>query len=328
MSDFNPLVSIVIPVYNGANYLAEAIDSALAQTYTNIEILVINDGSKDIGATRNIALSYGDKIRYFEKENGGVATALNLGIEKMQGEYFSWLSHDDKYFPDKIEKQVSFLSGLIHKEVILYSDLEYIDKDSKFLSQLRFPDYPPENFRPAFIKGGLINGCTLLVPKNCFEHCGVFDSSLRTTQDYDLWFRISEKYDFIHAPDILIQSRLHSNQDSVKLLDTSFLERDILHSHFIKSLSQEEVYRFSKGNTAGYYIKFAYMMEFSMLWRAEKCAIKKAFLNLKKNSTSLTIQNLLKISILLIIMILRKIFIFLFGVELFAKIRNKALSFK
>ncbi|MBO5570669.1 MAG: glycosyltransferase, partial [Clostridia bacterium] len=78
---FLPKVSIVIPVYNGANFLREAIDSALGQTYPNIEILVVNDGSDDGGETESIALSYGNQIRYFRKENGGVATALNFGIE-------------------------------------------------------------------------------------------------------------------------------------------------------------------------------------------------------------------------------------------------------
>ena len=117
----NSKVTIVIPVYNGSNYLAEAIDSALAQTYKNIEILVINDGSNDNGATEKIAKSYGNKIRYFKKENGGVATALNLGIEKMSGEYFSWLSHDDLYYPEKIEKQIKFISNFGHRSVV-YSD--------------------------------------------------------------------------------------------------------------------------------------------------------------------------------------------------------------
>ena len=73
-------VSIIIPVYNGSNYLKEAIESALAQTYDNVEVLVVNDGSNDGGATEQIALSYGERIRYFKKENGGVASALNVGI--------------------------------------------------------------------------------------------------------------------------------------------------------------------------------------------------------------------------------------------------------
>ena len=105
MSAFNSLVSIVIPVYNGSNYLKEAIDSALAQTYSNIEVLVINDGSDDNNATHNIALSYGDKIKYYKKENGGVSSALNLGLTMMRGDYFSWLSHDDIYVEKKLRNK-------------------------------------------------------------------------------------------------------------------------------------------------------------------------------------------------------------------------------
>ena len=110
MSGFNPLVSIIIPVYNGSNYLEESINSALGQTYNEIEVLVINDGSNDNDLTHNIAVSYQKKIRYFRKQNGGVASALNFGISKMEGDYFSWLSHDDIYKPEKIEKQILFIS--------------------------------------------------------------------------------------------------------------------------------------------------------------------------------------------------------------------------
>ena len=83
---YEPLISIVIPVYNGSNFMADAIDSALSQTYKNIEIIVVNDGSTDGGKTEEIALSYGDKIRYYSKENGGVSSAVNLAIQNMKGE--------------------------------------------------------------------------------------------------------------------------------------------------------------------------------------------------------------------------------------------------
>ena len=109
---YQPKISIVIPAYNASNYLAEAIDSALAQTYPNVEIIVVNDGSKDEGATEQIALSYGDKIRYFSKENGGSSSALNMGIANMTGEWFSWLSHDDLYLPNKLERQIEYIHSL------------------------------------------------------------------------------------------------------------------------------------------------------------------------------------------------------------------------
>src|SRR4030065_1713637 len=99
--EFNLKVSIVIPVYNGSNYLRGAIDSALAQTYKNIEVIVVNDGSDDGGKTEAIANSYGDKIRYICKKNGGVSTQLNVGILAAGGEFISWLSNDDGYIPDK-----------------------------------------------------------------------------------------------------------------------------------------------------------------------------------------------------------------------------------
>ena len=138
-----PMVSIVIPVYNGANYVREAIDSALAQTYKNVEVIVVNDGSKDDGATERICLSYGNKIRYIQKENGGVSSALNMGIKNMKGEYFSWLSHDDKYEIDKIEKQISCLNECEDDICVLLCESKQIDSSSNViknaLKKNRFP---------------------------------------------------------------------------------------------------------------------------------------------------------------------------------------------
>jgi glycosyltransferase involved in cell wall biosynthesis len=211
----NPKVSIVIPVYNGSNYLKEAIDSALAQTYKNIEIIVVNDGSTDNGATEKIAKSYGKKIRYYSKENGGVATALNLGIEKMKGEYFSWLSHDDLYYPDKVEKQIRFLNDNKLKHIVLYSNYEVIDKNSRHLAFIEHDHYML-TIKPEYaLLRGCVNGITLLIPKDAFEGENPFDPDLRCTQDYELWRRIIRKYEFVHMDEILSKTREHAGQDSV-----------------------------------------------------------------------------------------------------------------
>ncbi len=213
MKDCQPKVSIVVPVYNGANYLREAIDSALAQTYKNIEVIVVNDGSDDFEETDKIAKSYGDKIRYFKKENGGVATALNLGISVMEGEYFSWLSHDDVYFPEKIEVQIILLRQL-NRDVILYSDYQFIDLKSQYVRTRKLPSVPPESFKLALISSQPLHGCSLLIPKSFFGEVGAFNETLPTTQDYDLWVKMAERFEFIHIPRVLISSRLHPSQGS------------------------------------------------------------------------------------------------------------------
>jgi len=209
-SVFNPKVSIVIPVYNGSNYMREAIDSALAQTYENIEVIVVNDGSNDNGKTRDIALSYGDKIRYFEKENGGVASALNLGIEKMTGEYFSWLSHDDVYLINKIEEQVNYLKGLGRKIVVLFSDFELVDDKLGHIQTVLLSESDLYHFQMWITIYSALNGCTLLIPKECFERCGNFNPNLCTTQDYDLWFRIANYYEYFRGIFLADNSLLYS----------------------------------------------------------------------------------------------------------------------
>lgn len=243
MNDFNPLVSIVIPVYNGANFLREAIDSALGQSYENIEILVVNDGSSDSGKTRDIALSYSDKIRYFEKENGGCATALNVGISNMRGQYFSWLSHDDKYLPDKIEHQINSLRQLSNKKTIIYGGYQVIDKDSKILypvcpnralphEKLNIPLFP--------LLRGLVHGCALLIPSELFKEIGVFDASLPSTQDYALWFDFFRACPICFADRQLVLSRVHPDQGTHKIAK-HIEECNELWSGFLHRLTEREM---------------------------------------------------------------------------------------
>jgi glycosyltransferase involved in cell wall biosynthesis len=211
---FSPLVSIIIPVYNGSKYLKEAIESAIAQTYENIEIIVVNDGSNDNGRTERIIKRYRERIRSFSKENGGVATALNLAIRNMKGGYFSWLSHDDLYEPGKIATQIEFLRSLDDKNVILYSNYSLIDSKSKPIGEV-VHNHKMLTEKPEYaLYRGCINGISLLIPSIAFQDCGLFNEGLRCTQDYDLWLDMMDRYQFIHLQDVLVKTRLHTTQDS------------------------------------------------------------------------------------------------------------------
>lgn len=208
-----PKVTIVIPVYNGEKYMKDAIDSAINQTYKNIEILVINDGSTD--ETESIAREYGNKIRYISKSNGGVSTVLNLALKEMKGEYFSWLSHDDRYYPEKIETEIDYLidNNLLDKKVILYSDYDLMDEKSRVFSKAIKDHNMLEKKEEYALLRGTVNGITLLIPKTAFVECGNFDENLRCAQDYELWYRMMKKnYKYIHIPKILASTRMHKKQ--------------------------------------------------------------------------------------------------------------------
>lgn len=215
INDFSPLVSIVIPVYNGERYLARAIDSALNQTYQNIEVIVVNDGSND--NTEKIAKTYGNKIRYFSKDNGGVSTALNYAIKKMNGEYFSWLSHDDVYFPNKIECEISILKNLANKDTVIYSNYITIDENDNKIETIKLEERHPINILDSSMDSYfsmVISGITLLIRKELLINYGLFDETKKTTQDYYMWFQILKDYDIKFTPAILTMTRIHSEQTS------------------------------------------------------------------------------------------------------------------
>lgn len=240
---FHPMVSIIIPVYNGANYIREAIDSALNQTYDNIEVIVVNDGSRDKGKTEEIALSYGNKIRYYSKPNGGVATALNLGIEKMRGEYFSWLSHDDMYTPEKIAYEVEQLSSCPNRTIVVAEGFQIVDANGNYLYTTNISDCyereQMENGLFCLLHGG-IHACATLIHKSHFERAGNFDPSLPTTQDFDFLFRIlrGQKILFLGTSHVL--SRSHEEQGSKVLLASHIKECDELWIGMMTKLSDQE----------------------------------------------------------------------------------------
>tara|TARA_B110000902_G_scaffold259734_1_gene331528 strand:- start:5449 stop:6351 length:903 start_codon:yes stop_codon:yes gene_type:complete len=206
MPPVNSLVSIVIPVYNGSNYLKEAIDSALGQTYKKIEVLVINDGSNDGGLTHEIAISYGDKIRYFQKENGGVGSALNFGIYKIKGEYFSWLSHDDIYKPEKIEKQIYFFNKNQKNIKIIGGNFESYAFNKSICEFKLKKNFVFENGYD--VLNNWLFFCTMLIHKDCFASTN-FNITNTDCQDLEAQLDLVTNYNFHTINDIVMTQRVH-----------------------------------------------------------------------------------------------------------------------
>ena len=238
-------VSIIIPAYNASDYLGEAIDSALSQTYTDFEILVINDGSTDNGATRDVALSYGDKILYYEKENGGCASALNFGIEHMNGFWFSWLSHDDLYLPKKLENLVSLIDRYSldpTKTVLACNDLimgpsgkVYPNHFNNSIGLLNPVQAFAENL---YIK--TFNGCGLLIPKSILDQTGGFKTDYKHLLDRELWMRIAIcGFDICFADMPLVISRVHNKQITVRAQESLYKEEEMLIQNYSDILSNK-----------------------------------------------------------------------------------------
>ena len=288
---FNPLVSIIIPLYNGSNYVEQAIVSALQQTYKNIEIIIVNDGSTDDGAGRNICQKYADKILYFEKENGGCASALNYGIRQANGEYISWLSHDDLYDIKKIERQVAQYEKqrIDPRKTIISNPARLIDgqgrmifhpqsKEKKLLSSKKAYKYLL--YRKCF------NGCGLLIPKSVFEKVGYFDESLRFVLDWNLWLKFAiAEVNFYLDDEILVSNRCHDAQVTVKQKE--------LHQKETKQ-TVEEVFSLVR-NKDSFFIKELFYFCYATkreIWKEIECfckgnikfcMVKACFLRLRSN---------------------------------------------
>lgn len=207
----SPKVSILIPFYNCA-YVNQAIESALDQTYRHKEIIVINDGSTHYAEKIK---PYFPRIRYVKKSNGGTASALNEGIRHASGDYFSWLSADDRYDPFKVEKQLAFMQE--NKASVSYTSYYLIDENNVRISGSAGISIPNKiKFYETMKKGCIINGCTVMLDMNVFDRVGQFDESLAYTQDYDLWLRLLPHYDFHYLNEPLVHYRVHKEMTTKK----------------------------------------------------------------------------------------------------------------
>lgn len=204
-------VSIIVPFYN-CPYVNQALDSLINQTYKNIEIIVVDDGS-----TKYVEkiTPYLGKIKYVQKGNGGTASALNMGIKLASGDYFCWLSSDDVFYLEKIETQLAFMKQ--KNALFSYTNYYSISEKGKII---RGPLGIHFSNRFALIKrmskGNIINGCSVMIDKTVFNEIGVFDETLPYTHDYDLWIRVIRKFDVYYVPQPLLLYRIHNQMGTKK----------------------------------------------------------------------------------------------------------------
>jgi glycosyltransferase involved in cell wall biosynthesis len=207
------LVTVIIPVYNKVEYLRDSLNSVINQTYSNIEIIVVDDGSNNSGKILNICNSFNKKIRIIKlNKNSGVSVALNRGILRSNGKYINWLSHDDLFLPTKIEEQIELLSGAEDKISITNFILWNFEKNKKKKIYLNKEDF--KNFKENLLLKDVYNFCTLLVPKKLYVN-NFFNKKLRYVQDYDMFIKLSKKAEFLFLNKHLFVSRVHSRQTSL-----------------------------------------------------------------------------------------------------------------
>ena len=182
-------VDIIIPVYNGSKYIAEAVESALSQTYKNKEIIVIDDGSTD--NTKQVLSKYEGRIKYIFQANQGVASARNRGIRAGSGKYVAFLDADDIWFIEKLEKQIAILETS-QKAGFVYCDNYFVDGERKEIANYKYkmPLLRGNILTDLFCSYFIITS-SLVMRRACFEWVGFFDESLKVGEDYDFFLKLA-----------------------------------------------------------------------------------------------------------------------------------------
>jgi len=201
-----PKISVVIPTYDKAQYLGEAIESVLNQTYKNIEIIIIDDGSKD--NTQEVVKSFNDpRILYIWQSNQGEVVARNRGIQESNGKYIAFLDSDDLWLKEKLQKQVDFMEK--SKEIgLLGTGCYEIANNGKILGQKRFSS-SNNVLQKKLIKFNPFIHTSVMIRKNVFDKVSWYNKNFQESQDYELWLRIAKNYKIANLPELLVKKRYY-----------------------------------------------------------------------------------------------------------------------
>jgi GT2 family glycosyltransferase len=211
-SSHGPLVSVIIPAYNAAGFIDETLNSVFNQTYSNYEVIVVNDGSPDTDELQKVLAPFRDRLIYIQQENKGPSAARNHAIKKARGEFVAFLDSDDNWLPDYLEEQIK-LSRSEHGFDMVYSDA-WLFGDGP-LSGRRFmecaPSIGPVTFESLLLyQTSVITSCTVVRRQSVID-AGLFDERFIRCEDFDLWIRLAHRGARIGFQEqVLARHRTHS----------------------------------------------------------------------------------------------------------------------
>lgn len=225
-----PIVSVVLPVFNGEKTIRATIDSVLAQTFSDFELIIINDGSTD--STLEIVSQYQDsRLKVFSYSNAGLSATRNRGISLASGEYIACIDADDLWLVSKLEVQLNALKNN-PEAVLAYSWTDFIGESGQVTHSGSHAKWSGYVYEQLLIQHFLESGSNALIRKSILEKVGLFDESLKAAEDWDLHLRIAAHYPFAVTPSVQVLYRqpaqsmssnvLRQEQESLKVLKRAF----------------------------------------------------------------------------------------------------------
>lgn len=238
----SPLVSIILPTYNRADFLSRSVESVLNQTFSDFELIIVNDASTD--SSKEVIDTYDDqRIIYLEHErNLGGSAARNTGIKAANGSFIAFQDSDDEWLPEKLEKQIKIMAEAPVSVGVIYTGFWRIRGDSKEYIPGAANQVKEGNIHLELLKGNFVTTQAVLVKKECFQKAGMFDETLPRLQDWELFLRISKFYEFCYIPEALVNSFFTEGSISSKpkaLIDAIEI---ILNKHLKEYKEHQKIY--------------------------------------------------------------------------------------
>lgn len=281
-----PLISVIIPVFNGETTIQETIESVLNQSIQDLEVIVIDDGSQDL--TRSIIERIGDRrVKLFSYPNGGVSVSRDRGISHASGEYIAFLDADDLWTSDKLEAQLSALQSN-PQAAVAYSWVDYITPEGDFFRPGNHISASGNIYERMLHENVLENGSNPLIRKYALDEVGGFKQHISLVADWDMWLRLAARYEFAVVPRPQILYRMSSRSVSSNVLKMEQEGMTFLHEAFqqappnLQPLKQKSIATFyhyltfkalevanqkSDGLTAARFFWQAIINDLSVLWQ-------------------------------------------------------------